>query len=129
MSHYSVAVFTDENTTVEELLEPFDENIEVERYISMTKEEIIKQGKERIRFFKKMYKEYMKDKRAYRRKHFKNIQHLRFVKKIPSMLKWNNEKIYKYQTKFYDEDEFSEDGGIYSTYNSDSKWDWYEIGR
>ncbi len=54
MSHFSVAVFTDENTTVEDLLEPFYEGIEVEKYI---------------------------------------------------------------------------DGGIYSTYNPKSKWDWYGVGR
>lgn len=35
MSHFSVAVFTDENTTVEDLLETFDENLEVEEYVAM----------------------------------------------------------------------------------------------
>ncbi len=129
MSHFSVAVFTDENTTVEDLLEPFYEGVEVEKYIALTKEDIIKRGKDRINYLKKLYKKYMEDKKSYRRAHFKNINHLRFVKKIPSMVKWNNEKIYKYETRFYGKDEISEDGGIYSTYNPKSKWDWYEIGR
>ena len=40
MSHFSVAVFTDENTTVEDLLEPFYESMEVDPYIAMTKEEM-----------------------------------------------------------------------------------------
>ena len=35
MSHYTVAVFTEpDGLTVEELLAPFDENIEMEDYIS-----------------------------------------------------------------------------------------------
>lgn len=129
MSHFSVAVFTDEGTTVEDLLEPFYEGIEVDKYIVLTKKEIIQRGKEHIKFLMKMYKEYMKDKTAYRRKNFNNIAHLRFIKKVPSMKKWNNDKIYKYETRYYEEDEIAEDGGIWSTYNPDSKWDWYEIGR
>lgn len=129
MSHFSVAVFTDENTTVEDLLEPFYEGIEVEKYVALTKEDVIQRGKDRINYLKKLYKEYMKDKRKYRREHFKNIGHLRFIKKVPQIAKWNNERIYKYETRFYQEEEISEDGGIYSTYNPKSKWDWYEIGR
>lgn len=129
MSHFSVAVFTDENTTVEDLLEPFYEGIEVEKYVALTKEDVIQRGKDRINYLKKLYKEYMKDKRKYRREHFKNIGHLRFIKKVPQIAKWNNKRIYKYETRFYQEEEISEDGGIYSTYNPKSKWDWYEIGR
>lgn len=128
MSHFSVAVFTDENVTIEDLLEPYYEGIEVEKYIAMTKEEVIQREKERIKYLKKLYKEYMKDKRKYRREHFKNINHLRFIKKVPSMAKWNNEKVYKYAIRYYDEEEISEEGGIYSTYNPNSKWDWYKIG-
>lgn len=129
MSHFSVAVFTDENTTVEELLEPFYEGIEVERYVALTKEDLIQRGKNTIDYAKKLYKEYMKDKRKYRREHFTNIAHLRFIKKALQMAKWSDEKIYKYETRFYEKEEISEDGGLYSTYNPDSKWDWYEIGR
>lgn len=129
MSHFSVAVFTDENTTVEELLESFYEGIEVEKYVALTKENVIKRGKDRINYAKKLYKEYMKDKKKYRREHFNNIGHLRFIKKVPQMSKWSNERIYKHETRFYKKEEISEDGGIYSTYNPNSKWDWYEIGR
>lgn len=54
MSHFSVAVFTDENTTVEDLLEPFYEGIEVEPYIALTKEQIIQRGKRKIKRFEDM---------------------------------------------------------------------------
>ena len=129
MSHFSVAVFTDENTTVEDLLEPFYEGMEVEKYVALTKKDVIERGKRTINYLRKLYKEYMKDKRVYRRDNFKNIKHLRMIKKVPSILKWNDEKIYKYETRFYEKEEISEDGGIYSTYNPNSKWDWSEIGR
>ena len=88
MSHFSVAVFTDEDTTVDDLLEPFYEGLEVEKYIALTKEDVIKRGKELIRHLQKIYKEYKKDKTAYRRRHSKNIAHLRFIKRIPIMAKW-----------------------------------------
>ena len=48
MSHFSVAVFTDENSSVETLLEPFYEGLEVEKYIALTKEDVIKRGKEML---------------------------------------------------------------------------------
>lgn len=117
MSHFSVAVFTDENTTVEDLLEPFSEHIEVEKYIVLTKKDIIQRGKQNINNLKKMYRTYMKNKKEYRRKYFNNIAHLRFIKKVPSMAKWNDEKIYKYASRYYEKEELSKDGGVYSTYN------------
>lgn len=40
MSHFSVAVFTDEDTTVEDLLEPYWEGLEVEKYVYKTKKGI-----------------------------------------------------------------------------------------
>lgn len=41
MSHYSVAVFTREGQTVEELLAPYDENLTVEKYIEFSRQEAI----------------------------------------------------------------------------------------
>ena len=45
MSHYAVAVIHRENQTIEELLAPYSENLEVEPYIWKTREEAIKCGK------------------------------------------------------------------------------------
>ena len=45
------------------------------------------------------------------------------------MCKWDNEKIYKHEIRFYDKEQISEDGGIWSIYNPKSKWDYYSIGR
>ncbi len=129
MSHFSLAVFTDENTILDDLLEPFCEDIEVEKYIALTKKQIIQRGKDRIKILKRKYKEYKKDKKGYRRKFSKNIEHLRYIKKIPLMCKWDNEKIYKHEIRFYDKEQISEDGGIWSIYNPKSKWDYYSIGR
>lgn len=49
MSHYTVAVITDKLEKLEEMLAPYDENLEVAPYIDETKEELIKKGRERKR--------------------------------------------------------------------------------
>lgn len=128
MSHYSVAVFTDEETNIEDLLEPYWEDLDVEPYLYMTKEELIAEGKEEIKYYQKIFKKYMKDKRKYRREHRNDVNHLRFVKKIPTMKKWNIEKIYKFAIRYYNPEKLGKNGELYSTYNPKSKWDWYEIG-
>lgn len=128
MSHFSVAVFTDENTTVEDLLEPYWENLIVDKYICMTKEELIDSGRSHIRRYMRVFKEYMKDKKAFRRKYKKDLKYLRFVKKIPSMKKWNKEKIYKFIISDCRKEDISEDGGLYSDLNPNARWDWFSIG-
>ena len=128
MSHFSVAVFTDENTTVEDLLEPYDEGLEVEKYVYMTRNDFIERGKKEIKYLLEVFGDYMKNKKKFRREHKNNIKYIRFVKKIPRMKRWNKEKIYKFSTRYYSPDEIDKVGCVYSTYNPNSKWDWYLIG-
>ena len=54
MSHYSVAVVTKNGleSEIDELLSPFDENIEVDKYLLYTKEEIIEKAKKEIEKYK-----------------------------------------------------------------------------
>lgn len=47
MSHYTVAVITDDIKKLESMLAPYDENLEVSPYIDETKEELIKKGRKR----------------------------------------------------------------------------------
>lgn len=128
MSHFSVAVFTDEYTDVEDLLEPFWEELEVEKYVYLTKEEVIEEGKERIKFYQENYKKYIKDKKAFRKKYKTNQEFIRNIKRVPAMKRWKKEKIYRLVASFYNLDMIGKNGDIYATYNPDSKWDWYEIG-
>jgi len=95
MSHFSVAVFTEPNgKSLEELLEPYNENIEVEPYVAMTKEEALA----RIAEYEDKYPEYK--------------------------TKTDEEKIRDWFGYHY----FDENGNPMTTYNPDSKWDWYSIG-
>jgi len=98
MSHYTVAVFTKEGQSVDCLLEPFDENIEVEPYVRRTKEEVLKE-----------IEKYCDENEALRKK----------------WLTLSDKEKMRIWAGYND---FDEDGNPLSTYNPNSKWDWYSVG-
>lgn len=57
MSHFTVAVITAKKKKLEEMLAPYDENLEVEPYIERTKEEIIKEARKQKKDYSKEQKE------------------------------------------------------------------------
>ena len=80
LSHYSVLVLSDEDTEVDGLLAPFNENISVEPYIKYTKEELITHGKEEIREYKKgKYAEFLADPEGYKEKYKAHPEHLQYI--------------------------------------------------
>ena len=129
MSHYTVLVINSDGIAdVDEQLKDYDENIEVDRYVKYTKDELIKREKEYIKDYEKgTYAEYLKDKDAYRKKCSNNQSHLSYIEnEFSKKLKWTDEQIYANAIKSYED--VGKDGEVYSTYNPLSKWDWYEIG-
>ena len=129
MSHFTVGVITKHGSKaeVEKLLAPFNESLEVEHFIS--RETIIKEKREEIQEYKEgLYATYIKDPEAYA-KGVTNQGHLDYLENtFPKEMAMNDDEIYALATKFYDEDQFMENGSIRSLYNPDSKWDWWEIG-
>lgn len=113
MSHFTVAVITKERSreAIEKILEPYWEEIEVEPYVDETKEQMIKKAKK--------------------------IQE-RYLKKIEDGQEFTEQYILKYVNAKTDEelyeaykdedDEYDENGNHLTTYNPNSKWDWYSIG-
>lgn len=134
MSHYSVAVFSKENGyDVDELLAPYDENIVVDRYVFYTKDELIKKGRDRIQTIRdSSYSEFLSNPDEYLKKYCSNDpnnDHYRFLRdEFPKRLLWSDEEIYLHEIDGFEADEVGDDGEVYSTYNPQSKWDWYEIG-
>ena len=90
MSHYTVAVFTKPGQSVEELLAPYEENMAVEPYIWLSRQEAI----------------------DYARKHYQTEGK-------------SDEECWQMVA---DGEQTDEDGNIYSTYNPNSKWDWWTEG-
>ena len=57
MSHFTVAVITAEKEKLDEMLAPYDENLEVEPYVERTKKEIIEIARKRKEEYSKEQKE------------------------------------------------------------------------
>lgn len=127
MSHFTVAVFTDENSTVDELLAPYDEKIRFPHYIS--KEEIISRVRQEIQKYKDtFYANYLSDKEKYISE-CENDAHIKYITvEFPKELEWSDEECYKEGIKYESSEDIQADGSVFSNYNPNSKWDWYSIG-
>lgn len=125
MSHYSVGVILKKevvdqigiDNAVAEALEPFDEGLEVEEYPQATIEEAMEKYQE----FKKAAETGESD--YYNVKYIKEIEKDGHLNSLDAFIKhWYGS----------DNDDGSEtrtpEGIPYTTYNPNSKWDWYVIG-
>jgi len=128
MSHFTVAVFTEsEYQSVDDLLEPFSEHLEVEPYVSITRDDLIQRARANMQaIFEAQYQEWKEDPTAYEKG--KNVQHMEYLKALPTLMERTDEEIYRDEVDTYNEERIDENGDIISTYNPDSKWDWYVIG-
>lgn len=112
MSHFSVMVIAKCEDMIEDLLAPYDENIEVEPYIYRTKEKMIQDAKTRAKRIKEA------------------------LEKEPEKKLSQWDQVYldaKTDEDFYNAEKdtdglYDEDGNELTTYNPKSKWDWYSIG-
>ena len=130
MSHFTVLVIGED---VDKQLAPYDENIEVPKYIEYTKEQLIQKGKDEIKQYaeKGAYSKYIKDPEGYIAKggFDENQAHIKYLQEgFPKQLQWTDEEIYENQIQYYDPEMIDEDGNVWSTYNPGSKWDWYVEG-
>ena len=126
MSHFTVMVI---GNNVEKQLAPFDENLEVPRYVEYTKAQLIEKGRKCIEAYKNSrYAEYLKDKEAYKASR-NNERHINYLEnEFPLKLNWTDEQVYQDQIDDYEADCIGEDGEVYSESNPQSKWDWWEVG-
>lgn len=139
MSHYTTLAIVRKNSTrdVEDLMAPYDENLEVAPYIDQTKEELIKEFTEDIENYRlcrkralELSEEEYKEARAKEKLyyHYNAVTgdvpegYLEVDLKDP-------EAVYALYEKNADEyQKFDRDGNLLSTYNPNSKWDWYSLG-
>lgn len=122
MSHYTVGVILPKHINQDEIeknvaeaLAPFNESLEVEPYIMHTKEELLKQ-----------YEEY-KQRNINEKKGNNSSEILNLVK---GDLDMPDPDIYNFEdfVTLYLGYDIDKDGNALSTYNPNSKWDWYSIG-
>ena len=134
MSHYTVAVFTKPGgKSVDELLAPFDENIQVAPYVRETKAEIIAKAREKCDKLIKDMKTYAEaDNTEELNAYWLESEHInpprlhKYWAEILNYQHMTDEQVYAANV---DEDEdYNENGDRLSTYNPNSKWDWYSEG-
>lgn len=113
MSHFTVAVITKDGD-YEKALAPFDENIEVEKYIRTSREENIAECKRIREKYENTDNE--RDKQWYLNSDWSKIDFT------------NDETIIKSYIELFNYDDLDEQGNKWSTYNPKSKWDWYSLG-
>lgn len=119
----------DNGRTVEELLAPYDENIVYAPYVLYTREQAIAKIRKEIEDYKNgPYTEYVSSPKKYEESH-PNAEHINYLKnKFPKKLEWTDDECYEDMKGRFDEDMIKLNGDLLSTYNPNSKWDWYTIG-
>lgn len=126
MSHYSVLAigFKDEET-LENALAPYDEGLEVAPYISKTKEQILADGIE-------SYKERCEIIKAYEENPFKAAE--KYGDRAAKIYEDRHKRQYpnfkdpeKYYEWYVEDETVDENGNLLTTYNPNSKWDYYSV--
>lgn len=123
MSHYTVAVISNsgEYDEIAGLLAPFDEELEIEKYVCRTKEDIIEAGKA---VQKSIWE--AAEKGIDVRKDLginTEMDHVAFQK----LLAAETDEEY-YELEVDKTAELDEEGNELSYYNPNAKWDWWQIG-
>ena len=132
--HYAVGVITKQvpnEYTLAEILSPYDENLEVEPYVAKTKQEIIDDAKKTISEIIAYLRDQSNEDKDPSRYQDIFRWHANKIKLYEDALEKNDpDTFYKLgiDLECFSEDNFDEDKNYLSTYNPDSKWDWWCIG-
>ena len=127
--HYHLELYFNHEPTraeIDEAMAPFEEK-DVPRYRMYTKAEALDAKRREIAHYMEnlCYSRWIKDKESYEGEnpHEGHINYLKEVEANHDDEEWLLSKVY---TEW--EDDVDEDGNIYSTYNPDGIWDWFQIG-
>lgn len=110
-------------------LDKFDENREVESYISETKEQQIAAERQRHADAAENLRRYQAGEPPYDRPFQGNDRHIEWIEtEAPALSKLDDAELWDHILATRDYEERDENGAIWSTYNPDSRWDWWTIG-
>lgn len=130
MSHFCVAVFTEEGQDMDELLAPFFVEQDVALHLWMTKKEVIQRVRKQIEDMDNCYyKKYLKSPERFANIHQHDQELLHFLKEeFEEQLHWSDEQCYQYGVEYFGPEEIDENENFLTTYNTQAKWDRYEVG-
>ena len=127
MTHYTVLIIVppedgepipkgELDAYVEQMLAPYDEELSVAPYVALTRKQAYADRRARIKELREILKE-------------KNTEHYDLKAVSRNLKRLEREKPTEYwESKRSGWDKHNEKGEPLTTYNPDSKWDWYEIG-
>lgn len=107
MSHYPVGVIVDHPDDIDEVLEPYYEGFEVEPYVYLTRDQVAEE-------FENIKREIRKGENTHLSE--QDRQHI---------LSMTLDEFIEYH---YGGMEVDEEGNLLTTYNPESRWDWYVVG-
>lgn len=143
--HFSVLVITNEDeTSLEEQMDRYDEEKNSDGEIYMTKEDLIYDQVLTIKSDLSQKARFDADPLAF----FNKTGHYASIKEIPlelqervrtqineryeeavKLMKLSPEELYQHYREEYDDDDcFDEEGNLLSFYNSEGRWDWWVVG-
>ncbi|QGJ95004.1 hypothetical protein KHQ86_gp156 [Gordonia phage Stormageddon] len=141
MSHFVVVVALpghllthDElDAALDAALAPYDENVEMPRYVRHTRDELIRRERESMEqmFSIGSVGRYLADPVEYAEKYGGMKGHLAHVRQLideKPLDTWTDEQWHIRALQSYEPDEIGPVGEVYSTYNPRSKWDWWSVG-
>ena len=124
MSHFTLLVIGDDIKTQ---MAPFDENLETPGVI--TTEELIAKSRKEVEDYRiGRYAEFIENPEEYKKSAF-NPNHIKYIEEeFPLKLEWTDEQHLKSVHEWYEPEDINKDGSVNTTYNINSKWDWYQLG-
>ena len=130
MSHSTVLVIgpADEEA-LEHVLAPFDEELAVPRYIKATKADQIWKRRERLAYATECYAKYVIKEPPYDNVLHVNPSHIEWITKTaPAENRLDDEALWEVILTEDDDEDRDDEGNLWSTYNPNSKWDWFVVG-
>jgi hypothetical protein len=127
MSHSTVLVIGPKTEDeLEKALAPFDENTEVDPYVSDTRESLIAKERERHVYAAERLEQFLADPAKYG---VANPAHIRWiVRDAPQRAELSDDELWKQHVQPTYAPDLDDQDRIWSTYNPKSRWDWYAIG-
>ncbi len=135
MSHFSLAVITKEDNygLVMDMMNPFDENRIMKPYVEYTREGAVADEKESLKKRIKNVSEGLKKLKAKEEKDDNLIERIESLEKQlandqEKLKTYTDEDYYEEKRQWWEDDMVNENGDLLSTYNPDSKYDYYVVG-
>lgn len=121
MSHFVGIVFTKVHEEIDEVLSPFDENLEVDPYRDKSPDELTDWALEMVEGWRDYIAKNLGSEDKYCHDRAEELQN--------TILMYNNfESPKDYKTLIEKYHTLDDEGYSISTYNPQSQWDWYSVG-